>query len=74
MRAVAFAKPLPVTDPDALVDIEIETPSPGPRDLLVKVEAVSVNPVDFKVRRSNDPGGTPRILGFDAAGEVARWS
>lgn len=71
MRAVAFTRPLPITAPDALVDVEVETPVPGPRDLLVKVEAVSVNPVDFKVRRSNDPGGTPRILGFDAAGTVA---
>ncbi len=70
MRAVAFTKPLAISEPDALVDVEIETPTPGPRDLLVKVEAVSVNPVDFKVRRSNDPGGTPRILGFDAAGTV----
>ena len=56
MRAVAFRKPLPISEPEALVDVEIETPTPGPRDLLVKVEAVSVNPVDFKVRRSNDPG------------------
>jgi zinc-binding alcohol dehydrogenase family protein len=71
MRAVAFTRPLAISEPDALVDVEIETPTPGPRDLLVKVEAVSVNPVDFKVRRSNDPGGEPRILGFDAAGTVA---
>jgi zinc-binding alcohol dehydrogenase family protein len=71
MRAIAVTKPLAISDPEALVDVEIDTPAPGPRDLLVKVEAVSVNPVDFKVRRSSDPGGAPRILGFDAAGTVA---
>jgi zinc-binding alcohol dehydrogenase family protein len=70
MRAVAYTKSLPISDPGSLVDIEIDRPEPGPRDLLVKVEAVSVNPVDFKVRKRDDPGGKPRILGFDAAGRV----
>ena len=70
MRAVAYTKSLPVTDPASLVDVEVDRPEPGPRDLLVKIEAVSVNPVDFKVRRRDDPGGKPRILGFDAAGRV----
>ena len=70
MRAIAYAKPLPITDDEALVDIERDRPEPGPRDLLVKVEAVSVNPVDTKVRRNADPGATPRVLGFDAAGTV----
>ncbi len=71
MRAVAYRHPRPVTADDALVDIEMERPRPGPRDLVVKVEAVSVNPVDTKVRRGTDPGGTPKVLGFDAAGTVA---
>ncbi len=44
---------------------------PGPHDLLVKVEAVSVNPVDTKLRRNNDPGGDAKVLGYDAAGMVA---
>ncbi|MCX5481387.1 zinc-binding alcohol dehydrogenase family protein [Kaistia geumhonensis] len=70
MRAIAFTKPLPIDDENALVDITLDRPKPGPRDLIVKVEAVSVNPVDFKVRRSADPAGTPRLLGFDAAGTV----
>ena len=71
MHAVAYRHSRPVTADDALVDIEIDRPQPGPRDLVVKVEAVSVNPVDTKVRRNSDPGGEPRVLGFDAAGTVA---
>ncbi len=70
MRAIAYLKSLPIEDADSLVDIDLDRPEPGPRDLIVKVEAVSVNPVDFKVRKSNDPAGTPRVLGFDAAGTV----
>lgn len=69
MRAIAFERSLPVSDPACLVDIEIAPPQPGPRDLLVRVEAVSVNPVDVKVRAGGDPPG-PRILGYDAAGTV----
>ena len=70
MRAVGYRKPLPVSDPASLEDLEVPVPTPGPRDLLVRVEAVSVNPVDVKVRASADPGGEPRILGYDAAGTV----
>jgi NADPH:quinone reductase-like Zn-dependent oxidoreductase len=44
---------------------------PGPRDLLVQVEAIAVNPVDYKIRQSADPGGELRVLGWDAAGTVA---
>ena len=71
MRAVAYRHARPVTADDALIDVEIERPEPGPHDLLVKVEAVSVNPVDTKVRRNNDPGGEAKVLGYDAAGTVA---
>src|SRR5262245_5430790 len=70
MRAVVFRKSLPITDPDALVDVELPKPEPSGRDLLVKVEAVSVNPVDTKVRRGGDPAGGMRVLGWDAAGTV----
>jgi zinc-binding alcohol dehydrogenase family protein len=70
MRAVAYVKSLPVTDPACFVEVEVERPVPGPRDLLVKVEAVSVNPVDFKVRKRDDPGGKPKVIGYDAAGTV----
>jgi len=71
MRAVAFRKSLPIADPEALVDVEIDKPEPAGHDLLVKVEAVSVNPVDTKQRRAGDPPGGLRVLGFDAAGTVA---
>ncbi len=54
---------------DCLIDAEAPDPQPGPRDLLVAVEAVSVNPVDTKVRRRMSPGST-QILGWDAAGTV----
>jgi NADPH2:quinone reductase len=70
MRAVAFRKSLPIEDPDALVDVDLPRPEPDKRDLLVKVEAVSVNPVDTKVRRGGDPAGGLRVLGWDAAGTV----
>jgi NADPH2:quinone reductase len=72
MRAVGYLKNLPITDPESLLDLTLPVPEPGPHDLLVRVEAVSVNPVDVKVRASNDPGGRPRVLGFDAAGTVVR--
>jgi NADPH2:quinone reductase len=53
------------------MDIEVPTPKVGGRDLLVKVEAISVNPVDVKVRASAAPEGTQyKILGWDAAGVV----
>jgi len=65
MKAVAHTG----TDIASLVDIELPTPTPGGRDLLVKVEAVSVNPVDTKQRKAGS--ATPRVLGWDAAGTVA---
>src|ERR1700759_2938647 len=70
MRAVGARKALPISDPASLEDLEVPVPEPGPRDLLVRVEAVSVNPVDVKVRASTDPGREPKILGWDAAGVV----
>ena len=71
MRAVAYTRSLPVAEPEALLDVTL--PDPGPpagRDLLVEVRAVSVNPVDAKVRMRSDPGGAPKVLGYDAAGVV----
>ncbi|MDX6740403.1 zinc-binding alcohol dehydrogenase family protein [Actinocorallia sp. A-T 12471] len=70
MRAVAYTRSLPVEDPDCLVDVALPVPKPGPRDLLVRIEAVAVNPVDAKTRLRDDPGGVPRVLGYDAAGTV----
>lgn len=72
MKAVALNRYLPIDDPHALVDVDLIKPVPGPRDLLVHVEAVSVNPVDTKVRRSKlgQAEDQPRVLGWDAAGVV----
>lgn len=72
MKAVAYTKSLPISAADALVDIVIDKPEPGPRDLRVAVRAISVNPVDTKVRMRAQPGPgePPKILGFDAAGVV----
>lgn len=71
MKAVGFYRNLPISDDQALVDLELPEPEPGPRDLLVDVHAVSVNPVDTKVRRNAAPAdGQARVLGFDAAGVV----
>lgn len=71
MKAVAHLQPLPSTDPACLVDVELPDPTPTGRDLLVRVEAVSVNPVDTKLRRAPAATpGAPRVLGFDVAGVV----
>jgi NADPH2:quinone reductase len=69
MHAVAFERSLGVNDPAALIDIELPRPSAVSRDILVEVHAVSVNPVDYKVRGGGDPDRA-RVLGFDAAGIV----
>jgi zinc-binding alcohol dehydrogenase family protein len=71
MRAVAYTQPRPTDDPRSLEDVTLPAPAPPTgRDLLVEVRAVSVNPVDAKVRMRADPGGKPKVLGYDAAGIV----
>ncbi|PZP29954.1 MAG: zinc-binding alcohol dehydrogenase family protein [Roseateles depolymerans] len=71
MKAVGYHQALPINDPASLVDLELPAPTPGPRDLLVRVAAVSVNPVDTKVRKSRQPqAGQPEVLGWDAVGTV----
>lgn len=67
--AIGYEKNLPATDPEALISREVEIPALGPHDLLVEVEAVSVNPVDVKLR-AGAPASGFRVLGFDAAGTV----
>lgn len=72
MKAIGARQFLPVADPNCLVGFETDTPVPGPHDLLVRVHAVAVNPVDAKIRAALGPGphDPPRILGWDAAGTV----
>lgn len=69
MRAVAFKRSLDSADPAALIDIELPRPSVAGHDILVEVKAVSVNPVDYKIRGGGDSDKL-RVLGFDAAGVV----
>lgn len=71
MKAIAAKQSLPITDERALVDVTLEEPELRPHDLLVTVRAVSVNPVDWKIRLSpREPEAPPQVLGWDAAGEV----
>lgn len=71
MKAVGYHTSGSLERPDALVDLTLPAPTPGPRDLLVRVKAVSVNPVDVKLRAGAAPkAGEARVLGFDAAGVV----
>lgn len=70
MKAVVYQQQgLPIEDPQSLFEQEMPVPSPGPRDLRVKIRAIAVNPVDTKVRRGM-PTESPRILGWDAVGVV----
>jgi NADPH2:quinone reductase len=71
MKAIGLYRYLPIKDPESLIDIELPQPTPGGRDLLVHVKAISVNPVDVKVRAPKNQHETaPRVLGWDAAGVV----
>lgn len=71
MKAIGYYQPLPIDNPESLQDIELPAPVAGPRDLLVRVKAISVNPVDTKVRKNMAPeAGQPKVLGWDAAGTV----
>lgn len=71
MKAVGYSQCLPIEEPQSLVDIDLPVPVAAGHDLLVEVKAVSVNPVDTKVRRNSaPPEGEYRVLGWDAAGVV----
>ena len=71
MKAVAYKTPGPIEREDSLQDITVEKPKAEGRDILVKIMAVSVNPVDTKLRKAKPPEGSEwRVLGFDAAGVV----
>ncbi len=71
MKAIGYQQSLPADDPRSLQDIELPEPTPGPRDLLVEVRAISVNPVDTKIRTRMQPDeGQYQVLGWDVAGVV----
>jgi zinc-binding alcohol dehydrogenase family protein len=71
VKAVGYRNSLPISEAQSLLDVEMPDPVPGTRDLLVEVRAISVNPVDTKVRMraAPEPGGI-KVLGWDAAGVV----
>lgn len=71
MKAIGYRTSRPSSDPEALIDLDLPIPHAKGRDLLVKVAAVSVNPVDYKVRLRTEPAvGEVKVLGYDASGTV----
>lgn len=71
MKAVGYLQSLTIEDAHSLLDIELPEPLIGERDLLVEVHAISVNPVDTKVRKNQQPPtGEYKVLGWDAVGIV----
>ena len=71
MKAVAIKHYLPIEYPDSLVAVDLPKPEPKEHDILVAVKAISVNPVDTKVRAPKDGvENPPRVIGYDASGVV----
>jgi len=71
MKAVGYSKSLPINEPESLTDFELPQPIATGHDLLVKVKAIAVNPVDYKIRQRVSPAeGEHKVLGWDAVGEV----
>lgn len=57
-------------DPDVLTLEDVAAPEPGEGEVLIRVHAVSVNPIDWKLRRGLMPKQLPAILGSDVSGVV----
>ncbi|TDW51847.1 NADPH2:quinone reductase [Flavobacterium sp. 270] len=73
MKAIGFKTSLKIEEQESFIEFETSKPTPGAQDLLVKISAVSVNPVDFKIRQSAAKDTvleTPKIIGWDAVGIV----
>lgn len=73
MKAIGFKQSLPIQEENSFILFETEKPSPTGFDILVKVQANSVNPVDFKIRESAAKDAvleTPKVIGWDAVGIV----
>ncbi len=71
MKAVGYHKSLPISDAQSLIDVDLPVPTASGRDLRVAVKAISVNPVDTKMRvRAAPPDGQTAVLGWDVAGVV----
>ncbi|MEJ2880310.1 zinc-binding alcohol dehydrogenase family protein [Pedobacter sp. GR22-6] len=73
MKAIGFRKSLPITESESFIEFEVEKPKVEGRNILVKIQAISVNPVDFKVRQGSAKDQAlevPKIIGWDAVGVV----
>lgn len=73
MKAVGFKTSLPISDPNSFIEFETEKPRPQGRELLVKINAIAVNPVDYKIRQNaakDTELSEPKIIGWDACGVV----
>lgn len=73
MKAIGFKTSLPITDSESFIEFEKEIPIPKGKELLIKIDAISVNPVDYKIRQNslkNKTLDTPKIIGWDAVGTV----
>ena len=70
MKAIQFHKNS--SEDGSATDIELPLPKASGHDILVKIEAIAMNPVDYKVRPAE--GDPPKTLGFDAAGTVLKWA
>ncbi|MFT7036879.1 MAG: NADPH2:quinone reductase [Cyclobacteriaceae bacterium] len=73
MKAIGFKQSLPISAQDSFIEFETEKPTPTGYDLLVKIAAISVNPVDFKIRKNAAKDTvleTPKVIGWDAVGTV----
>ena len=73
MKAIGFKTSLALTEQDSFIEFETAKPKATGRDLLVKIKAISVNPVDFKIRQSAAKDTVlpePKVIGWDAAGIV----
>lgn len=71
MKAIAYTTSLPITNEKSLVDIELPKPIASGQDILVKINAIAVNPVDYKIRQNvASVDGSYKVIGWDAVGEV----
>lgn len=73
MKAIGFKQSLPIAAAESFIAFETAVPTPSGYDLLVKISAISVNPVDFKIRQNaakDEVLDTPKVIGWDAVGTV----
>ena len=73
MKAIGFKTSLPIADAESFIEFQKDIPTPTDQQLLLKIQAISVNPVDYKVRQNSlkdQTADSPKIIGWDAVGTV----